>query len=78
MKRDIYPLTIVSDRYHGSYSGANFLAFQLDHDSIPLAIGGGDSEEMYFWETNQHEDFIIGKGNTVQEAFDDLYNKINN
>lgn len=75
--RDIHPLTIISDRYHGTYSGANFLAFHLDPEDIPSAIGGGDGEEMSFWESEEASELLVGKGRTVQQAFNDLYNQIN-
>lgn len=32
---EIYPLTIISDRYTGAYSGGEYLAFNLDFDEIP-------------------------------------------
>lgn len=81
--RDIYPLTIISDRYSGCYSGAKFLAFNLNRNNIPEDIGGSDPDEMCFWDTfeatekyDTYHNYIIGKGDTVQEAFNDLYNKL--
>ena len=29
----------------------------------------------FYSEGGEHEEYLIGKGNTPQEAFDDLYNK---
>lgn len=37
---DIYPLTIIRDRYNDVYSGGKYLAFNLDADEIPTAIWG--------------------------------------
>lgn len=72
--KDIYPLTILSDRYNGVYSGGKFIAFNIDYWEIPDSIGSGDFDEENFY---SETDIIYGIGNTVQECFDDLYNKIN-
>lgn len=74
---DIYPLTIISDRYTGSYSGGNFLAFYMDHWNIPEEIGGGDSDEIHFWEHPDTKKLLIGKGDTPQAAAEDLLQKLN-
>lgn len=66
----IYPLTIVTDRYGGTYSGGKFLAFNLDRENIPDAVGGGDCEEMEFF---MDDIFMIGKGDTPNDAYFDLY-----
>jgi len=76
MKTECYPLTIVNDRYSGAYSGAEYLAFNLSYDEIPDYIGGCDMDEMQFWDFGEHEKYIIGKGNTVQEAYSDLLIKL--
>jgi hypothetical protein len=47
--REIYPLTIVSDRYGGCYSDAQYLALNCYACDIPNDIGGCDGEEMVFW-----------------------------
>lgn len=73
---DIYPLTIISDRYNGAYSGAKFLAFNIDHWDIPEEIGSGDGDEMRFWDGGIHQKYKIGKGSTPQEAFNDLWLKL--
>lgn len=66
-----WPLTIISDRYGGVYSGAKFLAFNLYRDNIPEAIGGDDPMEMEFWDKD-HGKFWIGKGETPNDAVIDL------
>lgn len=82
MERDIYPLTIISDRYNGCYSLGKFLAFNLDRNDIPDDVGGGDPDEWTFFQEDPtdkydtHHNYLIGRGNTPQEAFDDLYNLI--
>lgn len=72
----IYPLTIISDRYNGSYSGALFLAFYTSYENIPKQIGSDDMDELNFWESDQHKDYIIGKGSTPQEAYINLLLKL--
>jgi len=73
LELEIYPLTIICDRYNGSYSQAKYLAFPLDHWSIPEEIGGADPDEDGFWNyTDRHKEYIIGKGDTPQEALKDL------
>ena len=77
MNNDIYPLTIVKDRYGGAYSEGQYLAFNLYPGSIPDAVGGGDMEEDAFWRENgEHTKFLIGKGYTPDSALLDLAQKI--
>lgn len=64
-----YPTTIVRDRYNGTYSGGEWLAFPLDYWDVPGEVDGGDPECMMFWE---HYDGIVGRGATYQEAMEDL------
>jgi hypothetical protein len=87
MKKEIlpYPFTLIMDRYGGTYSGGQFLATNQVYDEIDTSIGGCDSEEMVFWrEFKQGEPIgflgdkmYIGKGNTPQEAINDLLQLIN-
>ena len=70
IENEIYPLTIVSDRYGGTYSGGNFTAWNLDIDEIPSAINGDDVSCHEFW---IEYEIIVGKGNTIQDAIYDLY-----
>ena len=73
----IYPCTIVQDRYGGTYSRAAWLAFNVDPEYVPEEVGGGDSEEMEFWDGIEEKDeWIIGKGNTPNEAVLDLREKL--
>lgn len=67
--RDNYPTTIICDRYSGTYSGADWLAFPLDYSDVPEEVDGGDTECWMFWD---NYDGIVGKGNTPQEAMNDL------
>lgn len=69
----LYPLTIVSDRYGGGYSGGLFTAWLLDWTVVPDEIDGCDPECNTFWNNYQG---LVGKGRTPQEAYDDLRKKI--
>ena len=71
---DIYPLTIITDRYYGTYSGANYLAFNLDYDEIPQEINASDIDCYNFWLDNK--DMVVGKGASIIEAIVDLMFKI--
>ena len=39
-----YPLTIITDRYNGTYSGGGWLAFPLYCDEVPSAVDGFDGD----------------------------------
>ena len=75
MDNEIYPLTIIRDRYSGTYSGASWLAFNLDYNEIPDAICGSDMDCFDFWQ-NEGKNMVVGKGAYLEEALDDLYWKI--
>ena len=70
---EIYPLTIISDRYWGSYSGGVFTAWNMDYHEIPTEPAEDDITCMQFWDTT---DIIVGRGNTPQEAADDLRQRL--
>jgi hypothetical protein len=75
-KGDIYPATIVMDRYSGTYSGAKWLAFNIDPCDIPDEIGGSDPDEMIFWREHDDTKLPIGKGETPDLAINDLITKM--
>ena len=67
------PLCVVEDRYCGAYSGACFLAFNMEPFNVgELPIDAGDIDCQNFWEGNDTDydvnDYIIGKGKTPEEA----------
>ena len=77
----VYPLTIVSDRYNGTYSHGKFTAWNCESDEVPTAIFGDDVTCMKFWiETgvkNCFDDYLLfGIGDTVEEAVGNLYVKL--
>jgi hypothetical protein len=77
MEDEIYPLTIVSDRYTGSYSDGKYTAWNLDAEEIPTDINADDVVCRNFWyEQEKNPTYIVGKGNTVSEALEELYIKL--
>lgn len=73
--KDNYPLTIITDRYSGTYSDGYYLAFPLDFDEIPSAVNDSDPECAEFWGDYSEP---VGKGSSVQAAIDDLIYKMRN
>lgn len=68
-----WPVTIISDRYCGCYSGACWLAFPLDFDEIPEDVNGEDLLCQDFW---YNYDEPVGMGGTPEDAFADLIAKM--
>ena len=73
---DIYPLTIVSDRYSGTYSGGVYTAWNHYVDEIPHEIEGDDGVCREFWWCGASEKYRVGKGSTIAEAVADLARKM--
>lgn len=71
---DIYPCTIVADRYSGSFSGAPWIAYRLSYFELPDELDAGDEECHDFWA--KEDKSLIGLGQTPQEAYDNLKKKI--
>lgn len=72
----VAPLCIVQDRYGGCYSGAEYLAFNMEPYLVTeLDVDAGDMSCRDFWEYEAKE-YIIGKGNTPLEALCDLQIKL--
>ena len=72
---DIYPLTIIKDRYNGVYSGGAYTAWNLDHWDLPDGVDGCDPECSLFWD-NEAKDYTVGKGATIMDALKDLREKL--
>ena len=70
---DMYPLTITKDRYSGTYSGGEWLAFPLEASGVPEEIDGDDIECMTFWDEYKG---IVGKGGSMEEAIQSLRDNI--
>ena len=74
MHTNIWPLTIVYDRYNGVYSGAKWTAWPDYPDTIPEDINSDDVSCDSFW---LHADkSSIGIGDTPEEAVRDLERKL--
>ena len=76
--KELYPLTIVMDRYTGVYSGGRFTAWNLDPDEVPEDICADDVSTSEFFNDIRYKrrDFIYGIGETPDEAAMDLYTKM--
>lgn len=72
---NVYPITIICDRYGGSFSGGAFTAWNLDYDCIPSAVNAGDIEHSSFF-LDDKNDYIIGIGSTPSKALKDLAKKL--
>lgn len=72
----IYPITIISDRYSGTYSGGEWTAWALYPENLPDGIIDGDVECACAWvnlkEDRKHGKIAFGIGNTPDEALRDL------
>lgn len=65
----IYPITLIQDRYNGTYSGAKWLAFNEDTNEIDPSVSGDDESCMKFWETYSG---VVGKGDDPDSAIKSL------
>lgn len=74
-----YPVTIISDRYSGTYSGGLFVAFPENYTDLPgtedEGPDGDDVDCMMFW---KHYDAPYGIGSTPNQAFENLVQKMKN
>ena len=89
-QEDIYPLTVIRDRYNGTYSGASYLAFNLDSNLVPSEVHESDVPCSYFWDLIDDGNFVegkvardyrdvvkyVGKGANIEDAVVDLYRKM--
>jgi len=72
----LYPLTIIADRYHGSYSGGTYTAWNEEHYNVPDEIDEDDITCMEFWGDVPSRFKAIGKGKTPNDAVKDLTEKM--
>lgn len=74
----IYPVTIVKDRYHGTYSGGVWVAWNLP--KAPEESQGNDIECRWFWKRYKGNptDYPrpVGRGMSPQAAYQDLLSVI--
>ena len=71
---ELYPLTIVCDRYGGTYSGGKYTAWYCDPWDVPLGVEECDPLCDIFWRNNTDP---VGLGATPQAAMEDLRIKLN-
>lgn len=71
---EIYPVTIVIDRYGGTYSGGLYTAWNCEACDVPVEIYESDIECGDFWRDYKK---IVGKGTTPMLALEDLRIKLN-
>ena len=72
---DLFPLTIIRDPFDGKFSGGKYLAINQNYNSISPYINEYKDYSQTWWENESHN-YIIGVGNTAEEAQQDLYNKL--
>ena len=75
MNNDLFPLTIIRDPHDGKYSGGKYLAINQNYDSTSPYINECEDFSKDWWENESHN-YIIGVGETAEEAQADLYNKL--
>ena len=73
MINNIYPLTVIYDRYNSSYSGGKYVVFNLESLDIPKKIFGDDNVAIKFW---KHCKIIVGvegnPDNTIKNLIKNL------
>lgn len=75
---DLYPLTIVKDRYNGVYSGGKYTAWNCQPYFVPSGICGDDLDCPDTWDEILDDDKIknmFGVGDTIESAIKNLANK---
>lgn len=71
---DIYPLTIICDRYCGAYSGGKYTAWNKEFYNIPEEVSADDNTCWSFWDECPYK---VGIGNSVTDAVNGLIKKLN-
>jgi len=67
------PITIIEDRYNGTYTGFQWISFNLNDDEVPQEVSGSDLVHAEFWTKNT---IVVGMGNTPDEAVEELRTNI--
>ena len=73
---EIYPLTVVADRYNGVYSGGKYTAWNMYPYVVPKDIFGDDIDCYDFWSEAKSNGLIFGVGDSVIEAIEKLNFKL--
>ena len=75
---ELYPLTIIMDRYNGVYSGGKYTAWNCQPHFIPSGIYGDDMDCYDTWDevrADVHMKYMFGVGDTIEDAIKNLANK---
>lgn len=75
-KEEPYPCTIIMDRYSSAYSGGKWLAFNLHNWNLPSEIYSSDVPCLEFWHGDASKEYPIGRGDSPEEAYKDLTDKL--
>lgn len=70
---ELYPITIIKDRYSGTYSGARWLAFNMYPENVAILDANSDDISCHDFWLDDAKRYAIGKGSTPDEALADLY-----
>mgnify|MGYP004647573003 FL=1 len=71
----VYPLTILCDRYGGTYSGGAYTAWNRHYDDLPYGFDADDEDCAEFWMYNV---IPVGRGTTPNDAVIDLERRLAN
>lgn len=74
---ELYPCTVVYDRYGGCYSGGQYTAWHCDPWDVPEEIECDDVTCGWFWMRKEEIEIPYGVGNTPDEAALNLAKKMN-
>lgn len=70
----LYPVTIITARYQGSYEGGLWCAFNLYELEVPPEATGNDIACYEFWHSPNAAK--VGRGATPDEALADLTKRL--
>lgn len=73
-----YPLTIVADRYSGTYSQGLFVAWPCHPEDVPYQSQSDDCSCADFWAQASGSGWLYGVGDSVGEAHFNLVDKFRN
>lgn len=73
---DLYPITIITARYGGSYEGGRYCAFHSYPSDIPWDAVGNDISCCAYWGSTAVE--LVGRGSTPNRALADLQARLEN
>jgi hypothetical protein len=72
----IAPVTVVPDRYGGTYSQGSWLAFPCDAWDVPRSPFEDDVTAATFWSDAEHAGLQVGLGTAPSAAHDDLVRRL--